>query len=52
MECTGYVEEDRSQANYREWKDFMVMEIFINVVAELVLLLKEKRFKSLKETAT
>ena len=60
LECARYVEESFEKwlasertTSYRELKELMIMEQFVNVAErELVPLLREKRFKSLKEAAT
>ena len=60
LECARYLEESFEKwvaseraTTYRELKELMVMEQFVNVAErELVPLLREKRFKSLKEAAT
>ena len=60
LECARYLEESfekwvasEQAITYHELKELVVMEQFINVTEkELVPLLREKRFKSLKEAAT
>ncbi len=60
LECARYLEESFEKwlasertTTYRELKELMIMEQFTNVAErELVPLLREKRFKSLKEAAT
>ncbi|MPC48481.1 hypothetical protein E2C01_042254 [Portunus trituberculatus] len=60
LECARYLKESfekwvasEQATTYHELKELMVMEQFVNVAErELVPLLREKRFKSLKEAAT
>ena len=60
LECARYLEEtfekwvtSEEATTYKSLKELMIMEQFISIAdKELVPLLKEKRFKSLKEAAT
>ncbi len=60
LECARYLEEtfekwiaSEQATSYCELKEVIVMEQFINMAdKELMLLLREKRFKTLKDAAT
>ncbi len=58
LECARYLKETfekwiaiEEATSFRELKEFMVMEQFLNAAEKLVAVLQQKRFKNLKEAA-